>query len=72
MSSFISKLSDECNKCKDFIDRSVIKSLHFESDLSATHQILGPLFKEAVPSSIINLFKDHCLTPLLQRFDWLK
>ncbi|KAM1520286.1 hypothetical protein ACFX1R_024577 [Malus domestica] len=72
MASFISKLSDECNKCKDFIDRSVVKTLRFESDLSATHQILGLLFKDAVPSSIINLFKDHCLTPLLQGFDWSK
>ncbi|KAM1331557.1 hypothetical protein EV1_043672 [Malus domestica] len=72
MASFISKLSDECNKCKDFIDQSAIKTLRFESDLSATHQILGPLFKDAVPSSIINLFKDHCLTPLLQGFNWSK
>ncbi|KAM1999672.1 hypothetical protein ACFX16_007076 [Malus domestica] len=72
MASFISKPSNECNKCKDFIDRSSIKTLRFDSDLSATHQILGPLFKDAVPSSIINLFKDQCLTPLLQGFDWLK
>ncbi|KAM2200934.1 hypothetical protein TB1_000847 [Malus domestica] len=69
MASFISKLSNECNKFKDFIDQSAVKTLRFESDLSATHQILAPLFKDAVPSSITNLFKDHCLTPLLQGFD---
>ncbi|KAM1083532.1 hypothetical protein ACFX19_022320 [Malus domestica] len=70
--SFISQLSDECNMCKDFIDRNAVKTLRFESDLSTTHQILGPLFKDAVPLSITNLFKYHCLTPLLQGFDWSK
>ena len=72
MASFISKLSDECNKCKDFIDRSAIKTLLFENDLATTHQILGPLFKDTVPSCITNLLKEQCLTPLLQGFDWSK
>ncbi|KAM2224810.1 hypothetical protein ACFXTH_018882 [Malus domestica] len=72
MAPFICQLSNECNKCKDFIDRNAIKTLHFESDLNTTHQILGPLFKDTVPSSITNIFKEHCLAHLLQRFDWSK
>ncbi|CAN6691619.1 unnamed protein product [Malus baccata var. baccata] len=35
-------------------------------------QILGPLFKDAVPPAITKLFNDHCLTPLLQGFEWSK
>ncbi|KAM1242101.1 hypothetical protein ACFX2J_033668 [Malus domestica] len=72
MAPFISQLSNECNKCKDFIHRNAIMTLRFESDLNITHQILGPLFKDAVPSSITNLFKEHCLAHFLQGFDWLK
>ncbi|KAB2612760.1 calphotin-like [Pyrus ussuriensis x Pyrus communis] len=44
--TFISKLSDECTKCRDFIDRSAIKNLQFEGDLSTSHRILGLLFKD--------------------------
>ena len=69
MAFFISQLSDEWNKCKDFFGHNTIKTLHFESDLSTTHQILGPLFKDTVPSSITNLLNDHCLVPL--RRVWL-
>ncbi|KAM1076985.1 hypothetical protein EV1_024144 [Malus domestica] len=72
MASFISELSPECNKCKDFKDRNTIKTLRFEGELNSTHQILGSLFKDTVPSSIINLFKKHCLASLLQGFDWSK
>ena len=72
MASFISKLSDEINKCKDFIDRNAIKTLRFENDMATSHQILGPLFRDAVPSCITNLLKEQCLTPLLQGFDWSK
>ncbi|KAM1218555.1 hypothetical protein ACFX13_046555 [Malus domestica] len=72
MASLISEFSPECNKCKDFIDRNTIKTLRFEGELNSTHQILGPLFKDTVPSSIINLFKKHCLAGLLQGFDWSK
>ena len=72
MASFISKLSDEINKCKSFIDRSAVKTLRFQEDMATTHQILGPLFKDAVPSSVTNLLKEQCLTPLLQGFDWSK
>ncbi|KAM2111842.1 hypothetical protein ACFX1R_014416 [Malus domestica] len=71
MAPFIFQLN-ECNKCKDFIDRNAIKTLRFERNLNTTHQILGPLFKDAVPSSITNLFKEHCLAHLLQGFDWWK
>ncbi|XP_048435311.1 uncharacterized protein LOC125475023 [Pyrus x bretschneideri] len=72
MASFIAKLSEEINKCKDFIDRSAIKTLRFEEDMATTHQILGPLFRDAVPSPITDLLKEQCLTPLLQGFDWSK
>ncbi|KAM1048221.1 hypothetical protein EV2_028167 [Malus domestica] len=30
---------------------------------------MGPFFKDAMPSSITNLFKEHCLAHLLQGFD---
>ncbi|KAM2227690.1 hypothetical protein ACFXTI_014469 [Malus domestica] len=70
--TFISKLSDEYAKCRDFIDRSTIKTLRFEGDSSASHQIIGPLFKDNVPASITNLLKDHCLEPLIQGYDWSK
>ena len=72
MASFISKFSDEINKCKDFVDRSAVKTLRFEEDMTTTHQILGPLFRDTVPSSVTNLLKEQCLTPLLQGFDWSK
>ncbi|KAM1987670.1 hypothetical protein ACFX15_034895 [Malus domestica] len=70
MASFISKLSKECDKCGTIIDHRSIKSLHFESDMSTPHQILGPLFKDAVPPAITELFNDQCLTPLLSGFEW--
>ncbi|KAM1895732.1 hypothetical protein ACFX13_044445 [Malus domestica] len=70
--TFIFKLSDECAKCRDFIDWSIIKTLRFECDLSASHQILGRLFKNNVPASITNLLKYNCLEPLLQGYDWSK
>ncbi|KAM1884931.1 hypothetical protein ACFX14_037668 [Malus domestica] len=69
---FISKLSDECAKCRDFIDRSTIKNMRFKGDSSASHQFLGPLFTDNVPASITNLIKDNCLKPLFQGYDWLK
>ncbi|KAM2064903.1 hypothetical protein ACFX16_028243 [Malus domestica] len=72
MAYFISQLSNECSKCKDFIDRNSTKTLRFEGNLNTTHQILRPLFKDTVPSSITNLFKEHCLAHLLQGFDWSK
>ncbi|KAM1734110.1 hypothetical protein ACFX11_019644 [Malus domestica] len=72
MASFISKLSKECNECGTIIDQRSIKTLRFKSDMSTTHQILGPLFKDAVPPAITKLFKDHCLAPLLQGFEWSK
>ena len=72
MASFISKLSEECNKCKDIIDHCVIKALRFESDSSIAHQILGPMFKKHVPSSITDLMRENCLTPLRQGFEWPK
>ncbi|KAM1171367.1 hypothetical protein ACFX1T_021672 [Malus domestica] len=72
MASFVSELSTERNKYKDFIDQNAIKILHFESDLNTIHQILGPLFKDTVPSSVTNLLKKHCLACLLQGFDWSK
>ncbi|KAM0976444.1 hypothetical protein ACFX2C_019359 [Malus domestica] len=70
MASFISKLSKECDKYGTIIDQRSIKTLHFESDMSTPHQILGPLFKDAVPPAITELFKDQCLTPLLLGFEW--
>ncbi|KAM1591617.1 hypothetical protein ACFX1Z_035217 [Malus domestica] len=72
MASFISKLSKECDQCQKIIDRSSIKTIRFESDMSTPHQILGPLFKAALPSTITGLFQEHCLSPLLQGFEWPK
>ncbi|KAM2786726.1 hypothetical protein PS2_007589 [Malus domestica] len=72
MASFISKLSKECDQCQNIIDRSSIKTIRFESDMSTPHQILGPLFKAAVPPTITGLFQEHCLSSLLQGFDWSK
>ncbi|KAM2237540.1 hypothetical protein ACFX1S_012875 [Malus domestica] len=70
MASFISKLSKECDQCQKILDRSSIKTIQFESDMSTSHQILGPLFKAAVPSAITGLLQEHCLSPLLQGFEW--
>ncbi|KAM1415538.1 hypothetical protein ACFX2I_007178 [Malus domestica] len=72
MASFISKLSKECDQCQKIIDWSSIKTIRFESDVSTPHQILGPLFKAAVSSTITGLLQEHCLSPLLQGFDWSK
>ncbi|KAM1476832.1 hypothetical protein ACFXTO_038776 [Malus domestica] len=72
MASFVSKLSSECNKCKDFIDQHTIKTLRFEGESNTVHQVLGSLFKDVVPSSIIDLLKKYCLEGLLQGFDRLK
>ncbi|KAM2561557.1 hypothetical protein TB1_012616 [Malus domestica] len=60
MAFFISKLSKECDQCQKIIDRSSIKTIRFESDMSTPHQILGPLFKAVVPPTIIGLLKEHC------------
>ncbi|KAM1440987.1 hypothetical protein ACFXTO_009161 [Malus domestica] len=70
MASFISKLSKECDQCQKIIDRSSIKTIRFENDMSTLHQILGPLFKVAVPQTITGLLQEHCLSSLLQGFDW--
>ncbi|KAM1966169.1 hypothetical protein ACFX15_046423 [Malus domestica] len=70
MASFISKLSKECDKCETIIDQRSIKTLRFESDMSTTHQIFGPLFKSAVPPAITELFKEQCLKSLRQGFEW--
>ncbi|KAM2067482.1 hypothetical protein ACFX1T_043816 [Malus domestica] len=72
MASFISKLSKECDQCQNIIDRSSIKTIRFESDMSTPHQILGSLFKATVPSTITGLLQKHCLSPLLQGFEWPK
>ncbi|KAM1329322.1 hypothetical protein ACFX1X_013585 [Malus domestica] len=70
MASFFSKLSKECDKCEMIIDQRSIKTLCFESDMCTTHPILGPLFKKPVPPAITELFKEQCLTSLLQGFKW--
>ncbi|KAB2611497.1 histone deacetylase 5-like [Pyrus ussuriensis x Pyrus communis] len=67
--TFITKLTEECNKCQDFIDRNA--SLRFKGDSIATHQILGPLFKDDVPKTITEMLKAHCLKPLFHGYDWL-
>ena len=72
MASFISKLSEECNKCQEIIDHCALKAMRFETDSSASHQIFGPLFRKPVPTPITDLLKDHCLTPLRQGFKWSK
>ncbi|KAM2793142.1 hypothetical protein PS2_004709 [Malus domestica] len=72
MASFISKLSKECDQCQKIINRSSIKTIRFESDMSTPHQILGLLFKAAVPPTITRLLQEHCLSSLLQGFDWSK
>ncbi|KAM2608903.1 hypothetical protein TB1_037178 [Malus domestica] len=70
MASFISKLSGECDQHQKIIDRSSIKTIRFENDMSTQYQILGPLFKATIPPTIIGLLQEHCLTPLLQGFEW--
>ncbi|KAM1473740.1 hypothetical protein ACFX2I_029839 [Malus domestica] len=45
MTSFISKLSRECDQCQKILDRSSIKTIRFESDMSTSHQILGEQWK---------------------------
>ena len=70
MASFISKLRAECEKSK--LDKSDVKPVRFATDLSVPHHILGPLFREPVPASVIGLCKDHCLAPLLSGIDWSK
>ncbi|KAM2698518.1 hypothetical protein EV1_037513 [Malus domestica] len=70
--TFITKLFEEYAKCNDFIDRNAIKTLRFEGNLDATHQILGPIFKDAVLKAIIEKLKAHCLKPLLQGYEWSK
>ncbi|KAM1831415.1 hypothetical protein ACFX13_021514 [Malus domestica] len=70
MASFISKLSRECDQHQKILDRSSIKNIRFENDMSTVHQILGPLFKATIPPTITGLLQEHCLTPLLQGFEW--
>ncbi|KAM2657961.1 hypothetical protein EV1_013272 [Malus domestica] len=70
MASFFSKLSKECVRCETIIDQRSIKTMRFESYMITTHQILGPLFKKPVPPAITELFKEQCLTSLLQGFEW--
>ncbi|KAM2351027.1 hypothetical protein ACFXTH_005888 [Malus domestica] len=70
MASFISKLSRECDQHQKILDRSSIKTIRFENDMSTQYQILGPLFKATIPPTIIGLLQEHCLTPLLQGFEW--
>ncbi|KAM1344257.1 hypothetical protein ACFX2I_008245 [Malus domestica] len=38
MASFISKFSKECDQCQKILDRSSIKTIRFESDMSTIHQ----------------------------------
>ncbi|KAM0974297.1 hypothetical protein ACFX2C_017498 [Malus domestica] len=70
MASFISKLSKECDQHQKIVDRSSIKTIRFENDMSTQYQILGPLFKATIPPTITGLLQEHCLTPLLQGFEW--
>ena len=72
MAPFITQFSEECTKNKNIIDYCAIKALRFDSDSSASHQILGPLFKKPVPPSITDLMSKNCLTPLRQGFEWSK
>ncbi|KAB2595576.1 histone deacetylase 5-like [Pyrus ussuriensis x Pyrus communis] len=70
--TFITKLVEECNKYRDFINRNAIKSFQSEGDSSALHQTLGPLFKDNIPKSITNMLKAHCLKSIFQGYDWSK
>ena len=70
--TFVSKLTEECDKCHNFTDHSAIKPLWFEGDVVATHQILGPLFKDKVPEVNIKMLKTYCLTSLFQGHYWSK
>ncbi|KAM1074412.1 hypothetical protein ACFX2B_019169 [Malus domestica] len=70
MASFISKLSRECDQHQKIFERSSIKTIRFENNMSTQYQILGPLFKATIPPTIIGLLQEHCLTPLLQGFEW--
>ncbi|KAB2596985.1 hypothetical protein D8674_038495 [Pyrus ussuriensis x Pyrus communis] len=70
--TFITKLSEKCAKCNDFIDRNTIQTLRFEGDSDDTHQILGSLFKDVVPKIITEMLKTHFLKPLLQGYDCME
>ncbi|KAM1972824.1 hypothetical protein FF1_019334 [Malus domestica] len=70
--TFITKLSEKCAKCKDFIDRNAIKTLRFEGDSVASHQILGPIFKDVVLETISEMLKANCLKSLRQGYGWSK
>lgn len=70
--TFVTKLTEEYNKCHEFIDHSVIKPLRFENDVVPTHQILSPLFKDDVPDVITEMLKTHCLSHFLQGHNWSK
>lgn len=72
MASFASQLSKECRKCDTLVDQNAIKTIRFECDMSTPHQILGPLFRSATPSSIAEIFKAESLKYLLQGFEWSK
>ncbi|KAM2564781.1 hypothetical protein TB2_013039 [Malus domestica] len=66
VNNFITKLTKECDKYPNFIDHDAIQPLRFERDMVATHQILGPLFKDEVLEIIIKMLKAHCLSSLTQ------
>lgn len=62
--TFITKLTEECDKYHNFIDCNAIKTLRFEEDSVASHQILGFLFTDDVSEIITEMLNDHCLSPL--------
>ncbi|KAM1134910.1 hypothetical protein ACFX19_044681 [Malus domestica] len=70
--TFITKLTKECNKCRDFVDQNAIKTFQSEGESSAVHKTSGPLFKDDVPETITTMLKAHCIAPYLQRYDWSK
>ncbi|KAM1680278.1 hypothetical protein ACFX2K_037973 [Malus domestica] len=63
MASFISKLSRECDQCQKILDRSSIKTIRFESNMSTSHQILGPLLKRQYHQPLLDFSRSIAYHP---------
>ena len=70
INTFITKVVEECDKCRDFIDHNAIKSLRFEYETVPSHQALGPLFNDNILELINEMLKKHCLNLIFQGHDW--
>lgn len=53
--TFTTKIVEECDKYRDFIDCNAVKSLRSEDEAVLSHQALGPLFKDNIPEPITEM-----------------